>query len=430
MLDLRRIAVGTVQVNVSSGTILWALVEGLRRSGHEVQVFHDRAEFSRERSSAVECGQNTRYLDPWIMSEALCREYFCHATQGADLSLVLGDFNLATNANSKSHLETLCNWLDMPRVALVDVGQLDLCHLPPRPAGLAGILLDRVPVGELSAWQTQFEMLWGVPVLGALPTMAAERDRFASLGRCQRNSHSASEAIHSTFSQRFQTNTFWKLASQRWSRAVEPKYFRPGNQLRGLTVAMAYDEAFCCYFPAVLDVLELQGAKVVDFSPLRDESLPDGCDVVYLGCGPLENHAATLAANHCMKMALRNHVGQGRRLFAEGSGLAYLSEQVVLQHGHTFPMAGVFPLTAVQRKQPAPAEPDEAILPGNHWLGPAGARLRGYRVPNWDFDSSKAHLFFEHAAVGSRLHMNFAACPEFLARFAPTTKSSRLFIPR
>ena len=72
----------------------------------------------------------------------------------------------------------------------------------------------------------------------------------------------------------------------------------------------------------------MRGAVVVDFSPLRDERLPEGTDIVYLGCGHPEVYAAELSANHCMKLSLRNHIRSGGRIYAEGGGLAYLCQQM------------------------------------------------------------------------------------------------------
>src|SRR5690606_21378146 len=95
---------------------------------------------------------------------------------------------------------------------------------------------------------------------------------------------------------------------------------------RPLTVAVAYDEAFRCYFPDTLDLLEHLGATVVDFSPLRDEALPLGTDIVYFGCGHPERYAEALASNHCMMLAIREHVCAGRRIYAEGGGVAYLCQ--------------------------------------------------------------------------------------------------------
>src|SRR5690606_27303091 len=121
---------------------------------------------------------------------------------------------------------------------------------------------------------------------------------------------------------------------------------RPAAQRCCVRVAVAYDDAFHCYFPDTLDLLELSGATVVNFSPLRDECLPPDTDIVYFGCGHPERFAADLAANCCMQSALRTHVCSGRRVYAEGGGLAYLCRYIKDHGGKCLPMAGILPAAA------------------------------------------------------------------------------------
>ena len=42
-------------------------------------------------------------------------------------------------------------------------------------------------------------------------------------------------------------------------------------------IAVAKDEAFCFYYGENLRLLQECGAKLVDFSPIHDTRLPDGC---------------------------------------------------------------------------------------------------------------------------------------------------------
>ena len=166
-----------------------------------------------------------------------------------------------------------------------------------------------------------------------------------------------------------------------------------------LNIAVAYDEAFSCYFPDTLDVLESQGANVSVFSPLRSERLPDHTDVVYFGCGQPEDYVNELAANFCMKESLWNHVVSGGRVYAESAGLAYLCREMVMPCGHHWPMVGLLP--ALARRNPAPA-PDRA---GGSHLGTRLLVVRGQRsgprLPQLQVDHSSGRLP-ERTGVGGR----------------------------
>jgi cobyrinic acid a,c-diamide synthase len=192
---------------------------------------------------------------------------------------------------------------------------------------------------------------------------------------------------------------------------------------------VAYDDAFHGYFPDTLDMLEVRGATVRVFSPLRDECLPAGTDVVYLGCGRPHEHAAALAENHCLMMSLKQHICAGRRIYAEGGGLAYLCQHVELADGRHVPMTGALHAVARRNPQMAPPEPVELTLAVDSWLGTAGTHLRGYRNSNWKLEPTgcltryavepdgQLDLIGRHQVIGSRVHFNFAAQPALLGGF-------------
>jgi cobyrinic acid a,c-diamide synthase len=196
-----------------------------------------------------------------------------------------------------------------------------------------------------------------------------------------------------------------------------------------IRIAMAYDEAFNCYFPDSLDALESLGAKMIDFSPLKDEKLPDDVDVVYFGCGHPEQFAERLSANQCMMQALRDYVRRGGRMYAEGGGFAYLCQSIQWDAGRMVPMVGVFSAHAQWNPRPLPPRPVEVTMTRGTWLGTPGTTLRGYRNERWQITPQAPHvavlgeLGHEHdvlttyQAFGSRLHLNFAATPSFLPSF-------------
>jgi cobyrinic acid a,c-diamide synthase len=317
---------------------------------------------------------------------------------------------------------------------VIDVSRLGHGRLPERPAEAVGVLLDRVSREELPRVQTALEALWGVPVLGALPELPVER---AMLRRVNGGSISANclcDVLGSRLAETFCVERFERIAARTEFPCVTGWAFRAGRHFCGLTVAVAYDEAFQGYFPDVLDVLELQGAQVKDFSPLRDEALPAGTDIVYLGWGQPQRYARQLAANQCLALALRNHACHGRRIYAEGGGLAFLCQQLRTPDRETFPMAGVLPAVAQYTGNEASPPPAEIQLSTDHWLAPRGAILRGYRGACWEFTSlgpvtsfaaspaQRWDLWGHQEVIGSRLHLNFAAQPAVLRRIFAAEK--------
>ncbi len=196
-----------------------------------------------------------------------------------------------------------------------------------------------------------------------------------------------------------------------------------------LTVAVAFDEAFRCYFADALELLETSGATVIDFSPLRDETLPADADLVYLGCGHPERHAAALAENHCMRLALREHLCAGRRIYAEGGGLAYLCEHMATPTGERLPMVGLFPAVATANPLAEAPVPATITLGRKCWLGRPGTKVRGYLNSNWRIEPTgrieslatesnhRCDLVSRYLAIGSRMHINFVPQPEILHSF-------------
>ena len=177
-----------------------------------------------------------------------------------------------------------------------------------------------------------------------------------------------------------------------------------------------------------MDDLELRGATVRDFSPLRDEALPADTDIVVIGCGHPERFAGELSQNQCMMLALRNHVCSGRRIYAEGGGLAYLCQSLVSRDGTVAPMVGVFPAVARPGLGGEP-RPYESRLLCDSWLGAAVGVVRGYLNDAWRLEpvgrlralcespDEAFPLVGRHQAIGSRMHLNLAAQPQLLGGF-------------
>ena len=62
-------------------------------------------------------------------------------------------------------------------------------------------------------------------------------------------------------------------------------------------IAVAKDEAFSFYYPTSLEYLEKNGAKIIEFSPLRDKTVPEADGLIFGGGFP-ENVSAAINGEH------------------------------------------------------------------------------------------------------------------------------------
>jgi len=410
--------------------MLWALMESLRRNRLQVQSFHSQACFPPYERATWFTGSAPRHLDSWLMSPAMCRDVFVRNAHAVDLSLIEGKFRTALPEKAEGGcLETLCQWLDLPRLVVLDARDLGRCRLPELPRRAKGLLIDgAASERQLAQLTTELEILWRIPVLGALvrsPPLDAQLDAVQQGACC---SHELCRELGTRFLQHGHLEEIWQVANERELRDVNLQQVCPEPMRSKLTLAVAYDEAFHSYFPDTLDWLELRGASVVDFSPLRDESLPANTDIVYLGCGHPERYATDLSDNHCMKAALRNHLRAGRRIYGEGGGLAYLCEQMETAEGSLQRMVGIVPAIARLNRSASAPEPRQLPITHSCWLGGPGEILRGYRSPFWRLEplglssfasrqNDPSEFVGNFQVVGSLVHLDFAAQPEFLRRF-------------
>ncbi len=120
----------------------------------------------------------------------------------------------------------------------------------------------------------------------------------------------------------------------------------------GQRIAVALDDAFTFVYPAILNGWSQNGAEVVPFSPLNNESPPVDCDAIYLPGGYPELHAGLLASNTKFINGLQKAARCSRIILGECGGYMVLGNALINADGHQHMMAGVLPLVTsfVQRR--------------------------------------------------------------------------------
>lgn len=124
---------------------------------------------------------------------------------------------------------------------------------------------------------------------------------------------------------------------------VLPKELALHQEFEGLRIGVAQDQAFSFRYPASLSVLSELGAELIEFSPLKEEKLPDRLDGLFFGGGFPELHLPKLAANQGMLESIHTFHQSNRPIWAECGGFLYLCRSLSDFAGRKHPLVGLIP---------------------------------------------------------------------------------------
>jgi cobyrinic acid a,c-diamide synthase len=422
-----------------------AILAGLSLEGWRVQHFRCRAVLERSDWIEVVTGLPGRHLDAWLMAPDQCRATFLRAYDPCcDLGLLEGRLeSLLSPTTEDGDLGPIAEAIQAPVIAVIPCAGFEGFHLPPLSPRVGGFILDGLErPEEFETIRHWIELTTRRPVVGALaaiPEARAEVVRGLARGEV---CFEPLDRLGASFRRFADLGSLRELAASRpWTASGTELAAAAGCCAASgacFRVAYAVDEAFGAYFPDTLELLESLGGDLQEFSPLRDERLPEGTDLVVIGCGEPEVYADELAANISLIADLKHHVCRGRQLYAEGGGCAYLGRSMVLG-SRRIPGAGILPFDAHLRVDPSPPEPVAVGLTRPSWLGEVGTTLRGYRNNRWRLTPAPdpgdcparsglltpgREVVFRHNAIGSLVHLHPSALPEARRAFAAARQAA------
>lgn len=366
-------------------TVTAALARLHARAGRRVKAFKCGPDFLDPMWLELATGQPVHNMDLWMTGEADIRARLCAAAQDADLIIVEGVMGLFDGEPSAADL---ARRFGLPVLAVIDASAMagtfgalafGLQHYRP---GLpwAGVLANRVGserhAGMLRA-ALPAEGAGASSWLGAVMRDAAFTLPERHLGLVQAGElpdalarlDAAADALQRTPLGQMDT-----AALQRWAVSFgEPSEDRalvPAVEtlLAGRTVAVARDAAFCFIYAANLDTLRALGARIVFFSPLANEPVPD-CDAVWLPGGYPELHMPKLNGCDQTRSSLVQHVSSGRAVWAECGGMMVLFDAIVDVEGTSHAAWGLLPGTVRMQARLAALGPQQLTLQSGELRG-------------------------------------------------------------
>jgi cobyrinic acid a,c-diamide synthase len=160
--------------------------------------------------------------------------------------------------------------------------------------------------------------------------------------------------------------------------AVQPRSEQPEVLPTSPVIAIARDAAFNFYYGDNLELLAEAGARLVEFSPLRGEGVPEEADGIYLGGGFPEEFAAVIAANAVFMNCLRAAAAKNMPLYAECGGYMVLARTLTDRAGIVHEMAGIIPAHSVMQDKRAALGYREVTALADCLLLRKGESLRGH----------------------------------------------------
>jgi cobyrinic acid a,c-diamide synthase len=348
-------------------TVACALARLYTRQGLTVRVFKCGPDFLDPYWLELASGAPVYQLDLWMTGELDCAQRLHDAALVADLIIVEGVMGLYDGEPSAADL---AQHFGLHVLAVIDAGAMAgtfgaLAHgLQTYRDGLkfAGVLANRVASGG-HAEMLQLSLRDPKQWQGALM-----RDEALTLPERHLGLVMATELADAMVRLDVAANALanMPLGQKRaddlkaWDVVFDAPESNPAGEksLVGKTIAVAKDAAFCFIYAANIDCLRKLGAEVVYFSPLKDVELPV-CDALWLPGGYPELHTQTLANNTSMATSIRQHVQNGKPVWAECGGMMALFDSIETVDGVVHAMWGLLPGRVAMQKRLAALGPQQ-----------------------------------------------------------------------
>lgn len=334
-----------------------ALARWHRRNGLRVRCFKTGPDFIDPTILVQASGAPVYNLDPWIMGADHCRQLLFDAARNSDLILIEGVMGLFDGDPSSADLARL---FGVPILAVVDGSAMAqtfgaIVHgLATYRSDLqfAGVVANRVGSayhaellrGSLAKLKLDPAFLFGTLPRSpefALPERHLGLQIADEIGDLGARLDLLADAISETELAQLPSPIEFTAPAE---LAETPEL------LKGITIAVAFDAAFCFLYQANLEWLQRMGANLKLFSPLADKQMPEA-DAVYLPGGYPELYAQQLSENELMQNSLCAHIEADKPVLAECGGMLYLAKTLVDLDGKSHPLLDVLPATVTMGKK-------------------------------------------------------------------------------
>jgi cobyrinic acid a,c-diamide synthase len=388
-----RLVIAGLRGGSGKSVLTLGLIGVWREQGLPVQPFKKGPDYIDAAWLAQAAGRVCRNLDTFLMGTDGVLAAFQRNSEPSTISLIEGNRGLFDGMDLEGSHSTaeLAKALRAPLVLLVDctkatrtVAAMVLgCREFDPDLHIAGVVLGQVAtLRQENLLRKAVEYYVGVPVLGTVPRIADFPLSERHLGLLPPPEHPDTNEVlriaRETVREHVDTETLLAVAQAAGPlERVREEESIPLTQEEGRPrIGVIRDAAFNFYYPENLEELEGLGAELVFVDALADQTVPE-VDLLYIGGGFPETHAAKLSSNAGFRGSLKEKIESGLPVYAECGGLTYLGDSIS-DRGVAHPMVGVFPVAFEIGRKPQGHGYVTVRVVGSNPYFEVGTRIRGH----------------------------------------------------
>ena len=328
-----------ISSNESGGgktTFTLGLLKALMKRGYKVQGYKVGPDYIDGDFHTLITGNTSRNLDGHLMGLEGIKESYLRG-QG-DLGVIEGVMGLYDGKGIDTEFSTyhVSKILNLP-IVLVITPKAKSATLAAelkgilefKDANIAGIILNKVSEKYYNLLKVIIETHTKLKVFGYIPKTEEVKFKSRHLGLVQgieiKDLKEKIDIFSNIIEEYVDLDSLIASFKESDIKIENRDKFKLENL--NLNIAIAYDEAFRFYYKENIELLEQVG-KVRFFSPLRDKSLPNDIDFLYIGGGYPEIFKETLSENRELLLDIKERLDNGLKCYAECGGLMYLTENI------------------------------------------------------------------------------------------------------
>lgn len=416
--QLPRVVIAGLSGDGGKTLVSLGLVGTLRKKGLRVSAFKKGPDFIDAAWLARASGRAARNLDTFLMSKDAVLGSVFRGSRESDVAVIEGNRGLFDGFDARGSHSTaeLAKLTASPVVLVVDTTKTTRtvaalvkgCIAMDSELRLVGLILNRVGTQRQEKLIRQaIQQEIGLPVLGAVPRLVDQHLPSRHLGLVTSAEHpkadTALERVTEAVQRNVDVSALIKVASQAPNLAASDQSPYPARVDSRVCIGVLRDRAFSFYYPENLESLEAAGARIVELSPLNDDSVPE-IQGLYAGGGFPEVYAKDLSANVAFREALARRILDGLPVWAECGGLMYLSERLVVGT-QNYPMVGTLPIVVEQTEKPQGHGYVQAQVDRENPFFPPSTQLVGHefhysRLLEWNHSLNTALKLNRGVGVG------------------------------